>query len=254
MMGRVWPLLLLAACGRIGFGSDGPRFLFHLDDLSDHTVVEVSGQNGYAFTLADFATVPGVLGGALHFDGSPYNSFVILPSTNGSCGGAPDLYGSVTIAAWMSLDSLHDWGGYTLGDVAVMQGSVGGTQGVWGLGATNGCGPETIGFEVAFDQTARFVRCGTTTLQTGTWYFVTGVYDASARTVQVYLDGADDTGSMAPSSSAIGTSLNPQSLCPYLGAPGNQSHMLYGSLDEVSIYDRALSASELAQLYTLSGG
>ncbi len=262
---RAWPLLLLAACGRVGFtGADAadaaggdadappaaPRFLFHLDGLTGHDVAEASGQDGYAFNEADVTATPGKIGGALHFDGVAYASYVILPSTDGFCRSVPSLLGSITVAAWVSFDSLHDWGGYTLGDVAIMQGSVGGTGGAWGLGATNGCGPETAGFTLAFDDAHRFTCCGATTVSTATWYFVVGVYDASALTVQVYLNGVDDTAGHTTISSAIGSSLNPGVMCPYFGAPGNQRNLLIGSLDEVRIYDRALSAAEIAALYT----
>ncbi len=284
-MVRASLLCVLAGCGRIAFApvgdgksspggdgggggdargdavpagdadlSTGLRFSLPLDGLSGHVVAEASGQNGWAANLADVTTTTGVLGGGLHFDGSAYNSYVILPSPDGSCPAVPMLTGSVTIAAWMRFDSLHDWGGYTLGDVAVMQGSVGGQQGAWGLGATNGCGAETIGFEVAFDNTLRFIRCGKTTLTTATWHFVVGVYDAGARTVSVYLDGVDDTGAATANSSAIGSSLDPAPMCPYLGASANQGYLMIGSLDEVRIYDRPLAASDVAALYVLAGG
>lgn len=278
---RAWCLVVLAGCGRIGFTatrgdapgavgdargdagahggdastlSSGLRFLFHLDAISSKDVPEASGQDGWIYNEADVTASSGKLGGALHFDGVAYASFVIFPSSDGSCAAAPALTGSLTVAAWVSFDSLHDWGGYTLGDVAVMQGTVGGTQGVWGLGATNGCGAETAGFEVAFDDAHRFIRCGSTALAPATWYFLAGVYDATARTVRVYVDGVEDTGGQAPGSSAIAASLNPYAVCPYLGASSNQGYLLRGSLDEVRIYDRALSPAELQALYVASGG
>ena len=274
---RAWCLVVLAGCGRIGFTpgpgdargttgdggtpsgdastlSSGLRFLFHLDGITGADVPEASGQDGRIYNEADVVPSAGKLGGALHFDGVAYASFVIFPSSDGSCAAAPALGGSLTVAAWVSFDSLHDWGGYTLGDVALMQGTVGGTQGVWGLGATNGCGADTAGFEVAFDDAHRFVRCGTTALLPATWYFLAGVYDATARTVRIYVDGVEDTGGQAPGSGAIGASLNPYAVCPYLGASSNQGYLLRGSLDEVRIYDRALSPAEVRALYVVSGG
>jgi hypothetical protein len=53
---------------------------------------------------------------------------------------------------------------------------------------------------------------------------------------------------------AIGSSLNPGTICPYLGASANQMNVLFGSLDELTIYDRALTAAEIAQLYGAAGG
>ncbi len=40
------------------------------------------------------------------------------------------------------------------------------------------------------------IRYGTTTLTLNTWYFVTGVYDASARTIHVYVNGNLDDGAL----------------------------------------------------------
>lgn len=266
-------VVFLTACGRIGFtaGGDGApgapdapdlatglRFAFHLDDtLADHDVVEsAAGLDGYAVNLADVTTVPGKLGGAFHFDGIGYQSYVPFPSKGPStCNNLPQLTGSLTVAAWARYDSLHDWNNYTLGDVMLMQGSSGGTGGAWGLGATNGCGTKTIGFEVAFNDAQRFVRCGATTIATGTWHFLTGVYDASARTVRVYLDGVDDTGPATNNSvSTIAAALAPGPMCPYIAASGNQSQLMIGSVDEVRIYDRALDAAEIAALFVASGG
>ena len=41
---------------------------------------------------------------------------------------------------------------------------------------------------------ATMFRYGATTLQPNTWYYVTGVYNAAAQTMDVYLNGALDNG------------------------------------------------------------
>src|SRR5206468_13110277 len=99
--------------------------------------------------------------------------------------------GSITLAAWTRFDSLHDWNTYSLGDFALGQGTNGGGQGAWGLGATNACGPFTAGFELSFAE-RRAVRCSTTILAAGDWHYLVGTFDAAAMTIHIYVDGVLD--------------------------------------------------------------
>jgi hypothetical protein len=90
---------------------------------------------------------------------------------------------------------------------------------------------------------------GTRVLTPGTWYLITGVYDPAAMTMHVYVDGVLDDGAMSANSSAIGSSLNASGMCAYLAASGNQNQLFIAALDEARIYDRPLSAADVAQLY-----
>jgi hypothetical protein len=83
---------------------------------------------------------------------------------------------------------------------------------------------------------------GTTSLTTGTWYHV-GLTNTSG-TIRIYLDGAQDgTNSVTPESEAsifrLGDHKNTT------GAEWN------GPVDEVYIYDRALSLAEIQTIYAL---
>ena len=267
---RAWWLLVLAGCGRLGFdavphaGDDASASTdahpdvtaglvdwFPLDLAHDQHLIPASvGAAGYAWSTTDVTPVAGRDGGALHFDGVGYQSYIIFPSSDGTCAAIPTFGPSLTVSAWARFDTLKVWNGYTLGDFAVAQGSSGGNGGVWGIGSTNGCaGVQTIGFELAFTQAARATRCGSTPLTTGTWYLLTGVYDATTLEMHVYLNGVLDDGAFAPGSTVVGASLNTPDMCPYIGSTGNQSQLIVGSVDDVRIYDRALSAAEVAQLY-----
>ena len=55
-------------------------------------------------------------------------------------------------------------------------------------------GTRTIGFKLTNSSGGQMFRYGATTLQTNTWYYVTGVYDAAAQTLNVYLNGQLDNG------------------------------------------------------------
>ncbi|HEY1555437.1 MAG TPA: LamG domain-containing protein [Kofleriaceae bacterium] len=266
-------ILVLGGCGRIGFGGgddaggdDGPvgdgsrlgvglEFYYPLDQSAGHAVPDASGhaRNGYAWdptTHMQWLAGGGVVGGALHFDGTAYESFALFPAAGSMCGSAPALTGSLTLSAWAKFDSFGDWSGYSLGDFIIGRGEGGGTGGGWGLGATNGCGAETAGFEVSVDSGRYAIVCGTTALSPGTWHHLAGVFDAAAQTMDVYVDGMLDTGPMTSDSAAIPSSSVPTGMCPYLGAGANQQHLLVGSVDEARVYSRPLTAAELAQLAT----
>ena len=260
-------MLLLAGCGRIGFspaGGDGStspdgkpadvtaglEYYYTLDSLPGHDLTANVGANAYVPSLTDVTPTGGVVNGGLHWDGVGYQAYALFPAASGgSCAALPSFPNGLTVSVWANADTLKDWNNYTLGDFAMGQGSSGGSGGMWGLGTTNACGAQTAGFTLAFSDALRATRCGTRVLTTGTWYLITGVYDPTARTMHVYVDGALDDGAMAPSSSAIGSSLNPPPMCAYLAASGNQSQLFVGALDEARIYDRPLSTAEVAQLY-----
>jgi len=86
---------------------------------------------------------------------------------------------------------------------------------------------------------------GGTVLQPNTWYFVTGTWNGS--TAAVYLNGSLD-GSVATTSSLTYTSA-----ASYIGAvrlnPGTAHLWLPGLIDDVRIYNRALTAAQIAAMY-----
>nr|MBA3456194.1 LamG domain-containing protein [Deltaproteobacteria bacterium] len=197
----------------------------------------------------------GVSGGALHFDGTPYESFVVFPSATGSCPNPISISGSFTASAHVRFEAFGDWGTYSLSDVVLMHGTNGGNEGGWGLGATNGCGDvPRVGVTVSatFDA-IRTTRCGTTQLTTGVWHHIVGVYDAPARSLEVYLNGVLDTGAMTPNSLAIPSQIFTPDACPYMGASANQAALLRGSVDNARLYTRALPATDIAALFAQGG-
>ena len=57
-------------------------------------------------------------------------------------------------------------------------------------------GPRTIGFKLTNSSGGDMFRYGATAMQLNTWYHVAGVYDAAARTMNVYLNGQLDNGGL----------------------------------------------------------
>jgi hypothetical protein len=83
-------------------------------------------------------------------------------------------------------------------------------------------------------------------LETNRWYHVAVTLKDSYATL--YLDGERAAGA----SMIVNT---PADTVFYMGGiPGEGSKYLDGSLDEVSVYDRALSAEEISALYAAGAG
>jgi hypothetical protein len=78
---------------------------------------------------------------------------------------------------------------------------------------------------------------GTVVVEAGRWYHVALVYDAGTEDLLTYIDGVEDARTVAPG--GIGQSGGPLTLGDYSG------RVLRGILDEVKIWNEALSQSEI---------
>jgi VanZ family protein len=95
------------------------------------------------------------------------------------------LVSSMTISAWIKSTS------FPSDDAAIVSNySDLGYQ----LDTTVDRGPRTIGFKLADTCGNLMARYGSTTLVSNTWYYVAGVYNAEAQTLDVYLNGELDNG------------------------------------------------------------
>jgi glucose/arabinose dehydrogenase len=85
-------------------------------------------------------------------------------------------------------------------------------------------------------------RYGATVLQTNGWYHVTGVYNASARTLAVYVNGQLDNGAL------VGTVTSSQQNSTNnvnIGRRASGNYQFNGRIDDVRIYNRVLSQAEI---------
>lgn len=82
----------------------------------------------------------------------------------------------------------------------------------------------------------------------GDWHFITYVINRSNNTETVYMD-AVARGATIDISSVTGTAGTGASML--IGTKGNLGQYYSGTLDDVRIYNRALSAAEITTLYNL---
>src|SRR6266568_2803590 len=211
---------------------------YALNEGSGTTTADASG-NGLTGTVHNTTwTNSGKFGTALSFNGS--TAYVDL--------GAPASLrpsGSMSWEAWVFATANPTDDGNI---VSLSNGSAG-----WQLKTSKDTGPRTFATAVwGTGAPARTQRYSNTVITNNTWYHVAGVYNAAAQTLDIYVNGALDNGTLrnaVPSSqqTPAGTNAN----------IGRRSTGLYfiGTIDEVRIYAGALTAAEVqADMNTPLGG
>ncbi|HXK18839.1 MAG TPA: LamG-like jellyroll fold domain-containing protein, partial [Polyangiaceae bacterium] len=221
--------------------SDGLVAAYGFSEGSGATTADASGNSNTGTLNGAGWTAAGHSGNALSFDGS--GAFVDLGN-----GATLQLGGSMTVSAWIRAAA------FPFDDAAVVSKRTSDKVG-YQLDTTIDTGPRTIGFKLTTPTGAMMARYGASALQLNQWYYLTGVYDAAARTLNVYLNGALDNGTLigtvtsAQQNSALNVNIGRRA-----GAVG---YAFNGTIDEVRIYDRALSPAEIQldmQLSVTGGG
>jgi hypothetical protein len=88
----------------------------------------------------------------------------------------------------------------------------------------------------------------TATPSAGTWAHLTGVYDASAHTAALYVDG-----SLQQTVSATAPNVSGPLVLGGAKSGGVRAYLTKGSIDEAAVFGRALSAAEVGTLYGANG-
>jgi hypothetical protein len=180
-------------------------------------------------------------GGALDFDGS--NDYV-------DCGSDPslDITDAITIEAWVNKqgDSSADgsYGGIYWKYRDIFEASRTGEDLIV---ADNG----RVSFSVYSYNVANTVNTLTDEIQNGQWYHLVVKVDTSANYVYLYVNGVEkDKEAYTLGTRSYGTT----GASAYVGAWANGPYRFFnGAIDEVRIYNRALSAEEIRYHYNRGG-
>jgi hypothetical protein len=205
-------------------------------------VADVTGTNGGSLQGgATFAS--GKVGEAFSFSGS--GQYVKIPKTP-----SLDVGNQVTVEFWMKADptnALKTFQGLVVSDFYVVEVSTG-TGSTWGVSF----GISTDGGSTFPDTTDVPGNGGGAPVSSGVWHHIAGTYDGT--NILLYVDGQQwrnpypHSGALSPMSAngfvSIGSE-NGRLYCPACTA----NRYFLGLIDEASIYNRALSAGEIAAIY-----
>lgn len=201
------------------------EILLPFDTESDTIVKDYSDNDNKGTVSGAVWTDEGVVGGAYYFSGaSDYIEFDLPPPF---C----DISNTdFTISLWLKSDGINDdWRSVlearydTKNFIRMFQ-----------------CGTE-IHFGVSDDGIKRAVR--TETLSSNTWYHITGVWDASEKSLEIYTNGevSEETGNRNYANGAQ-TGL-------HLGHGTASSRFWLGYIDDFQVYSRTLSSNQINQIY-----
>lgn len=203
------------------------------------TIADVSGLGNHAYVQnvsTSSMLAIGKVGQGLTFNGT--NSYVVTGS-----GPSNIATNRVTVSAWI----------YPNNTSSIMT-VVSNDRDCGGCGSYMG-----YGMQIYYGGTSAFRiwnsdGTGPRTASTGTnppaneWSFVTGTFDGT--TVRYYMNGTLLGSNAAVGNGTIGTPASFATKIGQLGCCGG-THTMNGKIDEVRIYDRALSATEIKQLYLM---
>ncbi len=183
----------------------------------------------------------GVSGTALQFDG--YNSFLTLPKNQG-----PMISTGITLEAWIAIGA-YPWNWTPI----VQQGD---NEGFF-LGV-DAHGHPGLSLMVG-DQWEELVSKAF--LERNIWYHLTGSYDSESGTMRIYVDGKE-AGiqkvaklpiTQSDAAVKIGKGMDRRPTNPVRANTFVDSYGFDGMIDEVKIYNSALSSTEVKQAYSLFG-
>ncbi len=183
----------------------------------------VNGLNGTIVGNPTYAAGLTGYGTAMSFDGN--GDYI-------DCGNNPafDITGQITVAAWVNITSIP-----TQWAAIVVKG-----ENAWRLSSY--AGARSFHFGICYWDKANYSANGQTEVPLNEWHHVCGTYDGA--TIKLYLDAVVD----ASTASTTGIDISTTNL--WIGANSEYAEPRYwdGLIDEVTIFNRALSQAEVVYL------
>jgi hypothetical protein len=195
------------------------------DEASGTTAVDASTSKNDG-TINGPVRSTGKFGGALTFDGS--NDIVTVPDST-----SLHLSGAMTLEAWVNPTAVTDWRTIMIKEKGV-------NALAWGLyGNTDTSRPSANASTGGVEKDVR----GTAQLAVNTWTHVAETYDGA--TLKLYINGT------LVGSRAVTGALDSSTSKLSIGGNGVWGEYFQGRLDELRVYSRALSATEIGTDMTL---
>jgi hypothetical protein len=200
------------------------------DESSGTTAEDIAGNN-IGVQVNGPVPTPGRVGNALRFDG--VNDFVAAPDSDLWAFGANDF----TLEFWANFDAPGGGSVGHPGDVFLSNDAGPGGQNKWFFALGGG----VLNFHINGSSGARFFPQVPFSPTVGQWYHL--AITRNGDTYTIFINGT-------PSGSATDTRIIPNANAPLTIGQANEPFggFMNGLLDEVTIYDRALSPEELAAI------
>lgn len=194
--------------------------------------------NGNTLTNINSATfVPAVIANGIDLEAGSSQRFT---RANGSLVGL-GFTGDLTLAGWVNFETVADAG------LCAKFSAVSGTDRSWNFrmgGAT------AIGLRIVYDGAgSNFTSSVSWSPSTATWYYI--AVTKSGTTIKFYVNGSQQGTDQTGASSAINTSTVPFMIGAQESDGGGP---MDGKMDEWGAWNRALSGSEISQLYNGGAG
>jgi fibronectin type 3 domain-containing protein len=212
---------------------------YNFNEASGTSATDASG-HGITGTLQGATwTTSGKNGTALSFNGT--SGYVDLGSS-----ATLRTTGSMTLSAWIFATGNPPDDGQI---IALSNDNAG-----WQLKTTPDTGVRTAAISVSPTASSHIQRNSTTVLALNTWYHIAGVYNATAQTLDIYVNGALANGSLTGSSVIPGAQVLPSGVNANVGRRSG-GYYFKGTIDDVRIYNAALTPSQIqADMNTPVGG
>jgi hypothetical protein len=237
------PLYIGLTNGLVGYRS------FDGQDINVTEALDRSGEGNDGTLTNGPVRTAGKLGQGMNFHGPQGSTHPYVDIGNVA---ALQLTGSMSISAWVRRSS------DTIDDEHIISKADNGNG--WQFKTSLDCTSRRLAMYITADGGGTHAeRCGSTVLTTDRWYHVVGVFNASQQTLDLYLDGVRDTGAMEATSGSIPSSMTDSGSKAVIGCAARDPVCNYSSagfpgvLDDVRVYNRALSAAEVKRLYKIGG-
>jgi hypothetical protein len=219
-----------------GLNMTGNVLLMHMDETSG-TIVDYSGEKNDGTGHNIIYGVPGISGTALGFNGQ--DAYVSASNDQ-----SLKITGPLTLEAWVNFSSLGETSNFN-GIVAKWCHSDQGGTG-WGYGLFKLQNTNRIAFVTASSVGGGYADAYSNSVPTlQEWYHVVGTYDGT--TMLLYINGELQT--KTETQSGIYDNDEPITIGSF--EVNKTDFWFNGTIDEVAIYNRALSADEVLERYQM---
>lgn len=242
------PMPNLVNDGLIGFWS------FNGKDMDFSAANEVldrgsGGNNGDLISMNTTSVIPGIMGQALDFDGS---ADYVDAGTSVLSGNT----GAFSTSVWFKSDNILNTTSASVTIVSKDDRTTGALKKMFqvqatGVGDTSG-GSTLVGYVWDESASAYLGRATTITFNAGQWYHMVFTYDGTTNQsgVLLYINGVQYSTANYSGGTFLGiddTSAN--FLVGAYTAASAKARFFNGQIDEVRVYNRAISANEVTELY-----